>query len=136
MKSVKDMPMVQDGPPPGGFPSVRYGRRIPNTGPTGTALFGITAVVMAYGFYKVGQTNHERRALKYEKLSARQALVPVLQAEEDRRWMVQHQKNIEFEAKIMKDVPGWKAGEPVYNTKRWMPAAKPVGVWGSYNNYG
>ncbi len=34
---------------------------------------------------QVGQTNHERRALKEEKLLARLTLVPVLQAEEDRR---------------------------------------------------
>ena len=72
LRSVKDMPVVQDGPPPGarprrrtlhttaatdahtagGFPSVRFGRRIPNTGPTGTAIFGVSALVIAYGFYK------------------------------------------------------------------------------------
>ena len=34
---------------------------------------------------QVGQTNHERRANKEEKLRARRTLVPVLQAEEDRR---------------------------------------------------
>lgn len=39
MKSVKDMPVVQDGPPPGGFPAVRYARRVPSTGPSGFTLF-------------------------------------------------------------------------------------------------
>ena len=34
---------------------------------------------------QVGQTNHERRAIRAEKLAARSVLVPVLQAEEDRR---------------------------------------------------
>ena len=52
LRSVKDMPVLQDGPPPGGFPSVRYGRRIPNTGPTGAAIFGVSALVISYGFYK------------------------------------------------------------------------------------
>lgn len=52
LRSVKDMPMLQDGPPPGGFPSIRYGRRIPNTGPTGAAIFGVSALVISYGFYK------------------------------------------------------------------------------------
>lgn len=47
------MPVVQDGPPPGGFPSVRYARRLPSTGPTGFTLFAVTAVIMAYGFVKV-----------------------------------------------------------------------------------
>ena len=45
--------MLQDGPPPGGFPSIRYARRIPSTGPTGFTLFAVGTAVMAYGFYKV-----------------------------------------------------------------------------------
>lgn len=53
VQSVKDMPVVQDGPPPGGFPSIRYARRIPSTGPTGFTLFAIGTAVMAYGFYRV-----------------------------------------------------------------------------------
>ena len=61
LRSVKDMPVLQDGPPPGGFPSVRYGRRIPNTGPTGTAIFGVSALVISYGFYKV-RPSHVRLA--------------------------------------------------------------------------
>ncbi len=167
--------MVQDGPPPGGFPSVRYARRLPSTGPAGPTLFLVSGAVMAYGFYlvrsrglvlvstltlypaievqpwrqnavtslvvtahlnfyitpaaalcsqpvdwrsalqclpdrlaaclvatshsnptlaanrlapplpQVGQTNIEKRVLKAEKTAARRALVPVLQAEEDRR---------------------------------------------------
>lgn len=39
LQSVKDMPVVQDGPPPGGFPAVRYARRVPSTGPSGITLF-------------------------------------------------------------------------------------------------
>ncbi|NXN90890.1 NDUAD dehydrogenase, partial [Rhinopomastus cyanomelas] len=30
-------------------------------------------------------------------------------------------QNQDEEAKIMKDVPGWKVGESVYNTTRWVP---------------
>merc|ERR1739848_733831 len=86
MKSIKDMPMKQDGPPPGGFPSIRYGRKIPNSGPSGVAIFGIGAIIMAYGFYKVGQTNEKRRDWKREKLRARMDIMPVLQAEEDIRF--------------------------------------------------
>jgi hypothetical protein len=51
--SVRDMKVLQDGPPPGGFPSVRFGRRIPSSGPAGSAIFGVSALVIAYGFYKV-----------------------------------------------------------------------------------
>lgn len=139
LQSIKDMPVLQDGPPPGGFPSVRYARRIPSTGPAGFTLFAVTASIMAYGFIKVsqpactcmlrfdmatsssqlpvssacfaqlqlcrqcvavikhalnsqqpcnvqvGQTNHEKRAAKAEKKAARFAIMPILQAEEDRR---------------------------------------------------
>nr|GEW88400.1 NADH dehydrogenase [ubiquinone] 1 alpha subcomplex subunit 13-B [Tanacetum cinerariifolium] len=30
------------------------------------------------------------------------------------------------EARIMKDVPGWKAGESVYHSGKWMSPATPV----------
>lgn len=38
IKSVKELKVVQDGPPPGGFPSIRYGRKLPSSGPTGVLL--------------------------------------------------------------------------------------------------
>ena len=47
------MPVLQDGPPPGGFPSVRIARRIPSTGPGGFTLFAVSTGIMAYGFYLV-----------------------------------------------------------------------------------
>ncbi|GMH45746.1 hypothetical protein BSKO_13709 [Bryopsis sp. KO-2023] len=126
MKSVKDMPVMQDGPPPGGFPSVRYARRIPSTGPTGFTIFAVSTVVMAYGFYRVGQGNAERREFREAKRAARRALVPVLQAEEDRRWLNASKFARKAEEVLMKDVEGWKMHADVYNT-RWMPPARPVG---------
>ena len=33
-----DLPVRQDGPPPGGFFPIRFGKRIPNTGPAGTTM--------------------------------------------------------------------------------------------------
>lgn len=129
MKSAKDLPVLQDGPPPGGFPSVRYARRVPSTGPTGFTLFTVGAAVMAFGFYKVGETNQHRRACKAEKLAARATLFPLLQAEEDRRFVKYRKQMLEEEKLIMKDVPGWVPGANVYS-KRWMAPAAPVGVWG------
>lgn len=52
-QSVKDMPIVQDMPPVGGFPSIRIQRRLPSTGPTGVAIFAVGGAVMAYGYYQV-----------------------------------------------------------------------------------
>ena len=48
----------------------------------------------------------ERRQYKEEKLAARLALVPVLQAEEDRRYLREKKKAIEFERELMKDMKG------------------------------
>jgi NADH dehydrogenase (ubiquinone) 1 alpha subcomplex subunit 13 len=121
LKSIKDLPNIQDGPPPGGFPSIRYARRVPSTGPTGVTMFAVGAVVMAYGFYKVGQSNHARRDERQEIVSARKALVPFLQAEEDARWV---ERSREFFQKRGVD----EKGTNVYKT-RWMPPAQPVGAF-------
>lgn len=124
------MPVVQDGPPPGGFPSVRYGRRVPSTGPTGVTLFAVGGIIMAYGFYKVGQGNHIRRAEEAEKLEARKSLVPFLQAEEDRRWVKAYSHFKGRMEAVLKDNPDFDPKEPIYKT-RWMPPAQPAGAWGS-----
>ena len=39
------------------------------------------------------------------------------------RFVKEWKKYLEEEASIMKDVPGWKVGESVYNSGRWMPPA-------------
>ena len=39
------------------------------------------------------------------------------------RFVKEWKKYLEDEARIMKDVPGWKVGENVYNSGRWMPPA-------------
>lgn len=121
LKSIRDLPIQQDGPPPGGFPSIRYARRVPSSGPTGVTLFAVGAVVMAYGFYKVGQGNHARKEEKKEMLRARKALIPFLQAEEDSRWVGKYKEFVGSHE---------GAAEQVYKT-RWMPPAQPVGAWAS-----
>ena len=61
MASVKDMPVLQDGPPPGGFAPVRYARRIPNKGPSAVAMFLAAFGAFSWGMYQVGQGNKIRR---------------------------------------------------------------------------
>ncbi|XP_061980047.1 NADH dehydrogenase [ubiquinone] 1 alpha subcomplex subunit 13-A-like isoform X1 [Populus nigra] len=133
MASVKDMPILQDGPPPGGFAPVRFARRIPNKGPSAMAIFLAAFGAFSYGMYQVGQGNKVRRfalksfafcrALKEEKYAARRAILPLLQAEEDERFVKEWNKYLEYEAEVMKDVPGWKVGQSVYNSGKWMPPA-------------
>ena len=78
-------PPLQDMPRPGGFPDIQIARNVPKRGPSGTVLFLGVATMMTYGFYKVISGNQIHRRLENEKMSARIALVPFLQAEEDRR---------------------------------------------------
>ncbi|KAJ0568178.1 hypothetical protein HanIR_Chr06g0293221 [Helianthus annuus] len=135
MASVKDMPLLQDGPPPGGFAPVRYARRIPSKGPSAVAIFLAAFGAFSWGMYQVGKGNKIRSwsmlfddrleywAIKEEKYAARRAILPMLQAEEDERFVKEWRKYLEEEARIMKDVPGWKVGESVYHSGRWMPPA-------------
>ncbi|KAF6158832.1 hypothetical protein GIB67_012475 [Kingdonia uniflora] len=113
MASVKDMPILQDGPPPGGFAPIRYARRIPTKGPSSIAIFLTTFGAFTWGMYQVGKGNKIRRAIKEEKFAARRAIVPMLQAEEDERFVKEWKKALQEEARIMKNVLGWKVGESV-----------------------
>ncbi len=45
----------------------------------------------------------------------------MLQAELDRDTYRRAQASLRREAEIMKDVPGWKVGDSVYNSKRYVP---------------
>ncbi|RYP88147.1 hypothetical protein DL769_000339 [Monosporascus sp. CRB-8-3] len=76
--------MPQDMPPVGGYGPVQYKRNLPASGfRPGTWLLGM-GVVMAYGFYKLGQGIREQNELAREKMWSRIHLIPMLQAEEDR----------------------------------------------------
>lgn len=84
-QSVKDLKAVQDGPPPGGFPSIRYGRRIPSTGPTGATIAAIVLGMMGYGIYKVIEAKRAERRHDADMDRMRHSIMPYLQAEQDRR---------------------------------------------------
>lgn len=47
-------------------------------------------------------------AIKEEKYAVRRAILLMLHAEEDERYVREWKKYLEEEARIMKDVPGWK----------------------------
>src|SRR6266849_3480355 len=50
-------------PPAGGFESIRYKRNLPLRGPSGLAILGGVTVLCAYGFYRVGKGNIEKRCV-------------------------------------------------------------------------
>ncbi|XP_077331559.1 NADH dehydrogenase [ubiquinone] 1 alpha subcomplex subunit 13 [Lithobates pipiens] len=111
----------QDMPPPGGYGSVDYKRNLPRRGFSGFTMFAIGIGVSMYGIWSVGKWNRERRRLFIEEQESRIALMPLIQAEDDRRVLRTLRKNLEEEAIIMKGVPGWKVGESAFHTARWVP---------------
>ncbi|XP_040935335.1 NADH dehydrogenase [ubiquinone] 1 alpha subcomplex subunit 13 isoform X1 [Gossypium hirsutum] len=92
---------------------------------TRSADFTLNHIIccIEHRYFGVISRLHDYRALKEEKFAARRAVLPVLQAEEDERFVKEWKKYLEYEAEVMKDVPGWKVGENVYNSGRWMPPA-------------
>jgi hypothetical protein len=50
-------------PPVGGFEAVRYKRNLPLRGPSGLAILGGVTALCAYGFYRVGLGNIEKRCV-------------------------------------------------------------------------
>ncbi|KAK0230476.1 GRIM-19 [Armillaria fumosa] len=113
------IPYRQDMPPPGGFESVKYKRNLPFRGPGALAILGGVTLVSAYGFYRLGRGNLEKRELEREKVWSRIHLVPLLLAEGDRAAYARHQADVALEKAIMKDVAGWEPGKSVYNNSKY-----------------
>uniref|UniRef100_A0A8V1AGR3 NADH dehydrogenase [ubiquinone] 1 alpha subcomplex subunit 13 n=1 Tax=Gallus gallus TaxID=9031 RepID=A0A8V1AGR3_CHICK len=75
----------QDMPPPGGYGPIDYKRHLPRRGLSGYSLFALGIGSLLLGYYTIIKWNRERRRLLIEDLEARIALMPLLQAEADRR---------------------------------------------------
>ena len=48
-------------PPAGGYETIRYKRNLPFRGPGGAVVIGAVTAICAYGFYRVGLGNLEKR---------------------------------------------------------------------------
>lgn len=83
-------------------------------------MFAVGIGVMMFGYWRIFKWNRERRRLQIEEMEARIALMPLMQAEHDRMTLRKLRENLEEEAILMKDVPGWKVGESVFHTDRWV----------------
>ncbi|XP_070602490.1 NADH dehydrogenase [ubiquinone] 1 alpha subcomplex subunit 13 [Erythrolamprus reginae] len=110
----------QDMPPAGGYGPINYKRRLPYRGLPGYGLLALGVGTFVFGTYTLFKWNWERRLLAFEDAEARIAIMPLTMAEEDRKVLRLLRYNFEEEAKIMKDVPGWKVGESVFHTTRWV----------------
>uniref|UniRef100_A0A8C2P066 NADH dehydrogenase [ubiquinone] 1 alpha subcomplex subunit 13 n=1 Tax=Capra hircus TaxID=9925 RepID=A0A8C2P066_CAPHI len=98
----------QDMPPVGGYGPIDYKRNLPRRGLSGYSMFAVGIGALLFGYWSMMRWNRERRRLQIEDFEARIALMPLLQAEKDRRVLQMLRENLEEEATIMKDVPGWK----------------------------
>jgi NADH dehydrogenase (ubiquinone) 1 alpha subcomplex subunit 13 len=58
--------------------------------------------------------------LKKEKKDIRLAIMPLLQAEEDARYVKERKEYIAWEQEIMKDVPGWNTDPNVYKLRSFV----------------
>ncbi|KNZ77199.1 NADH dehydrogenase [ubiquinone] 1 alpha subcomplex subunit 13, partial [Termitomyces sp. J132] len=109
----------RDMPPAGGFEAVKYKRNLPFRGPSSLVILGAATGICAWGFYRVGKGNLEKRELAREKVWSRIHLVPLLMAEGDRDAFRREQAAVGRERAIMKDVKGWEAGKGVYHSSRY-----------------
>lgn len=60
-KAQSTPPYGQDLPPPEGFEQIRYRRNLPVRGPGGAVVFGGVFAICAFGFWRLGLGNLERR---------------------------------------------------------------------------
>ncbi|KAJ0392973.1 hypothetical protein P43SY_009107 [Pythium insidiosum] len=113
-------PPKQEMPPPGGFKPAKYTRGVPaSRGPPGWTMFLGCFAVTTIGYYLVGQHNKHQREVKRDERERRVAMLPFLQAEADVEFLKEQEKVLEEERKIMKNVPGWTAGERTYHSQRY-----------------
>ena len=101
-------------------------RVFPTRGPKGWQLWSGASLLIAYGYYQIGQTNIKNNQQKYLERKARYAIAPLLQAEADREYLERELINLKKEAEIMKDVEGWKIGRSPYIFGAFMPRACDV----------
>lgn len=55
--------VFRDMPPSGGYEAVRYKRNLPFRGPGGAAIIAGVTLVSAFGFWRVGLGNLEKRCV-------------------------------------------------------------------------
>lgn len=111
---------MQDLPPPGGFGPITYRRHLPKRGPPGWLLLTGGFGVIIGGLLLHAKGVRISKELDREKRQARMMLLPLFMAEGDLQYLEKVRKSHELEAKIMKDIPGWKVGEMPYHGDRFV----------------
>ena len=78
--------------------------------------------MILFGFYRVGSTNKEKSAEKLLERQARFAMAPILQEEEDRKFLAKQKEIMKKEAELLgSNMP------PIYLSNRWVaPNTNPL----------
>ena len=84
-------------------------------------MWGAGIFATVYGYWMITNENTRISKENFLEREARITMVPFLQAESDLAYIAQKEKALAFERETMKDVPGWKVGESVYLSNRWVP---------------
>ncbi|XP_060013734.1 NADH dehydrogenase [ubiquinone] 1 alpha subcomplex subunit 13-like [Lagenorhynchus albirostris] len=113
-KGRKDMPQL------GGYSPIDYKRNLPRWGLSGYSMVAMGIGTLLFVYWSMMKWNCERRRLQIQKFEARIALMPLLQAEKDRKLLQILRENLEEEAIIVKGVPDGKVGESVFHTTCWV----------------
>merc|ERR1712183_849980 len=120
------LPYKQDIAPAGGYKKIVTGRNIPVRIPLSGVKLGLAVgAVTALGWYNVYYGLKQVRVMKRERTIAELSITPLLQAEKDREYLRKMVADLEEEALIMADVPGWVVGESTYHDKEGWKAPPP-----------
>ncbi|KUF96644.1 hypothetical protein AM588_10006316 [Phytophthora nicotianae] len=96
----------QEMPPPGGFKPVKFVKNGPAT--------------RDHRDGRSSSHNKHHREVAKEERENRIALLPFLQAEADVEYLEQEKHILEKERQVMKNVPGWVAGQSPYHSDRYQ----------------
>ena len=120
----------QDMPPPGGYPKINFFETARARGPSSAAIWAGALLATLGGYYLVASKNQMASEERFRAREVKSAVATLMQAEENHHYIERLKQKKAQEAEIMSDVEGWKVGESVYLTDRWVPPdPRPLSRW-------
>ena len=84
-------------------------------------MWSATSLLIAWGFYRIGESNHIRNEEAVARRKMNYAVSPYLQMEADEMYVQKEKEILAKEMEIMKNVPGWDVNRTSYLSDRWAP---------------
>lgn len=113
--------VIQDGPPPGGFPPVRIRRKLASKFWSPFTITFILIIVMIYGWMQMYTTKKITFALNKEQSTLEFALLPFLQGEHDISFVIQQRAFQKTVGKLMAGEEDFDPYQKFYtNPKRFI----------------